>query len=101
MQPLSPTVSRGKESYNRNSPSASPVTVVRNYSHTCMYAVYSSCGYYLRPAFTSLRTPGPDCAATIRGQRLFRSELPTVQLLFDDYLRAAIIRINTVSIYKV
>ena len=48
-----------------NSPYASPLIVVRNYSHTyarvsCIVAV-----------------------ATIRGRHLFRSELLTVQLLFE------------------
>ena len=45
-----------------NSPSTSPMTVVRNYLHMC--AVYSSRGYYLRTAFISLRAS--DSAATIR-----------------------------------
>ena len=61
-QPLSPAVSRGNESYYTNSPSASLVTVVRK---------YSSCSYYLRAAFISLRAS--DCAATIQGQRLFEA----------------------------
>ena len=34
-QPLSPAVSCGNESYNMNDPSASPVMVVRKYSHVC------------------------------------------------------------------
>ena len=48
MQLCSPAVSRGNESCNTNSPSASPVTVVRKYFHTCVCAVYSNCGYYSR-----------------------------------------------------
>ena len=39
-QHLSPAVSRGNDYYNTNSPSASVVTVVRNYSHTCARAAY-------------------------------------------------------------
>ena len=62
--PLSPAVSRGNELYNTNSPSASPVIVVRNYLHTCACAAYSSHGYYSRAVFISLRAQS-DCAATI------------------------------------
>ena len=70
-QPLSPAVSRGNESYYTNSPSASLVTVVRKYSQASACAAYSSCSYYLRAAFISLRAS--DCAATIQGQRLFEA----------------------------
>ena len=51
VQPLSPAASYGNDSYNTNSPSASVVTVVRNHSHTCMHAVFTSCGYYSRAVF--------------------------------------------------
>ena len=54
--------------YNTNSSSASIVTVVRNHSHTCACAVFTSRGYYLRAVFISFRAS--DCAATIRGWRL-------------------------------
>ena len=98
------------------SPSASMVVVVRNQSHMCACAVFTSHGYYLRVAFISLvprplpdfisqpwksigSRPSPafspqlrhkiwewlgdearclfrsralDCAATIRGQHLFK-----------------------------
>ena len=46
MQPLSSAVSCG----NTNSPSASPVIVVRIYLHTCACAAYSSRDYYLMVA---------------------------------------------------
>ena len=36
MQPLSPVVNLGEESYNTNSPSASLLTVVLNYLHICV-----------------------------------------------------------------
>ena len=49
-QPLSPAVSHGNDSYNTNSPSASVVTI-RNHSHTCAPAVFTSRGYYLRVVF--------------------------------------------------
>ena len=78
MQTLSPVVSRGNESYNINSPNISPVIVVRNYLHTCVFATYSSCGYYSRAVFILLRAP--DCAATIQGRQLFEAGV---------YLRAA------------
>ena len=60
-----------------NSPSASTVTVVRNYFHICVCAA----------------------AATIQGRRLFRSELLVVWLLFEggDYSRVASIQRNTVN----
>ena len=45
------------------------MNTVRNCSHMCACGAYSSYGYYLRAAFVSLRAS--DCAATIRGQRLF------------------------------
>ena len=60
-QPLSPAVSRGND---MNDPSASPVMVVRKYSHMC--AAYTNCGYYSRVAFISPRAC--DCAATIQSQ---------------------------------
>ena len=69
-QPLSPAVSRGNELYNVNSSSASPMTIVRNHSHTCVCR-NSTCssGYYLRTAFILFRVS--DCAATIWGRHLF------------------------------
>ena len=57
--------------YNTNSSSASPLTIVLNYSHMC--PAYTSRGYYSRAAFISLRAS--DCAATIRGRRVFE-EIP-------------------------
>ena len=57
-------VSRGNESYNTNSPSASPLAVVRNYSHMCVCAAYSSRSYCSKVAF-------------------IRSELLIVWLLFE------------------
>ena len=67
MQPLRPAVSRGNESYNTNSSIASLLTVVC----VCRVLVLAM--------------------ATIRGQCLFRSELPIVWLLCEgsDYSRAA------------
>ena len=44
-------VSRGNNSYNTNSPSASVVTITRNHSHTCACAAFISCGYYSRARF--------------------------------------------------
>ena len=73
MQPLTPTVNRGNDSYNTNGPSISMVTVIRNHLHTCAlphplprllfesgvyFKSFGLCGYYSR-------------AATIREQRLF------------------------------
>ena len=55
-KPLSLAVSRGNDSYNTNSPSASVVTVVRNHSHMCARAEFTSCGYYLRAAFVSFKS---------------------------------------------
>ena len=52
-----------------NSPSASVVTIVRNYSHMCVRAAYTSHGYYLRAAFISFRDSAG--VATIQQQRLF------------------------------
>ena len=49
-QPLSSTVSHGNESYNTDSPSASLVTVISNYSQPCSFAVYTSHSYYSRVA---------------------------------------------------
>ena len=54
IQPLSPAVSRGNNSYNTNSLSASMATIIRNQSHMLHVR-------HLLPM------------ATIRGQRLFRS----------------------------
>jgi len=60
MQPLSLAVSLGNESYNANNPSAS----CRHKLFTkCAHAACSSCGYYSRVPFISLRAP--DCVATI------------------------------------
>ena len=70
-QLLSPAVNHGYDSYNTNtnSPSASMVTIVKKYSHTCVRATYTSHGYYSRAALTSFRAF--DCVATIQGQWLF------------------------------
>ena len=45
------------------------MTIIRNYLHLYVYAVYTSHSYYLRVVFILLRAS--NCAATIRGQRLF------------------------------
>ena len=49
-----------------------------------------------------VRVPRILAAATIRGRRLFCSELPIVRLLFKggDYSRVASIQRNTVAIYQ-
>ena len=60
--------------------SASMVIVIRNYSHTCACAVYTSRGYCLRAAFISFRAF--NYAATIWGWWLFEG---------GDYLRVATI----------
>ena len=70
-QPRSPAVSHGNDWYNTNSPSASVVTILRNCSHTHVRVpAYTGHGYYSRVVFISLRAS--DCAATIRGRRLFK-----------------------------
>ena len=56
-----------KRGVNRNSLSASLVTVIRNYSHMCVCS--ASHGYYSRAAFILLRAPG--CVATITGREWF------------------------------
>ena len=43
----------GNESYNTNNPTASPLTVVRNYLNMC--AEYTSHGYYSTTAFILVR----------------------------------------------
>ena len=63
VQPLSHAVSCGNELYNTNSPSASLVIVVSNYSHTYTCAIYTSRGYYSRAAFISFSAS--NYAATI------------------------------------
>ena len=68
-QPLSPAVCRWNESYNTKSLSASPVTVVRNYSYTCVCAAYTNRGYYLRASFILLRAS--NCTTTIWGRCQF------------------------------
>ena len=60
-QPLSPAVNHGNKLYNTNSPSASMMTVVRDHSHMCVRAMFTSRGYYSRAKF----------AATIQGRPLF------------------------------
>ena len=55
-QPLSPAVSRGNNSYNTNSPSASVVTVIRKHSHTCVCATFTSHGYYSTAGFISFKS---------------------------------------------
>ena len=49
-QLLNPACNHGNESYDTNSPRASPATIVRNYSHVCACAMYATHGYYLRAA---------------------------------------------------
>ena len=69
-QPLSSTVSCGKESYNTNSPRASLAGNHRQkLSQSCLCAMYTSRGYFSRVAFILLRAS--NCAATIRGWWLF------------------------------
>ena len=70
-QPLSTAVNR--ESYNTNSPIA--LTQWQSSEIICIYvcATNSSFSYYLRVVFTSLR--GPDCAAIVWGQQLFKSSV--------------------------
>ena len=75
VQPLSPAVSRCNDSYNTNSPSASVVTIIRNHSHMCARAAFTSRSYYLRVAFISFKSFG----------------------LCGYYLRVVSIRRNTVS----
>ena len=43
--PLGPAVSRGNNSYNTNSFSASMVTIIRNHSHVCVRAAFTSRSY--------------------------------------------------------
>ena len=71
MQPLSPSVSCGTELYNTNSPVVSPVSIVRNYLHTC--SAYTTHGYFMRAAFVLLRAL--DCVATIQGRWLFEGSI--------------------------
>ena len=52
-QPLSPAVSRGNNSHNTNSPST---TVIRNHSHRCAQAVFTSHGYYSMAVFISFES---------------------------------------------
>ena len=68
-QPLSPVVSCGNDLYNTNSPNATQVTIVSNFSHTCACAL-------------SL------VAATIGGWCLFRAELPIVKPLFKSSMHS-------------
>ena len=69
MQPFSTAVSRGNELHITNSPSASSLIFVRNYSRMCVHVACTSRCYYSRVAFISLRAS--ECAATIQGQWLF------------------------------
>ena len=64
------------DSYNTNSSSASVVTVIRNHSHMCACAMFTSHGYYLRAVFISFESFG-SCgyysrAASIRRNTVFR-----------------------------
>ena len=70
----------------QNSPSTSVVTI-RNHSHTCAPAVFTSHGYYSRVMFISYRAS--DCVAIIQGRCLFEG---------SDYLRPASIRRNMVHV---
>ena len=78
VQPLSLAVSRCNDSYNTNSPSASVVTIIRNHSHMCARAAFTSRSYYLRVAFISFKSFG----------------------LCGYYLRVVSIRRNTVSCFS-
>ena len=80
VQPLSPVVSHRNESFNMNCPSASLLTTVRKYLHTCMCCA-SSHVYCLR-------------AVLIRGQQLFKGSDYSRQQLFEgsNYSRAATIQ---------
>ena len=62
-QPLSSALSHGNESYNMNSPSVSPVTVVRNYLQSCLCSAHTSRSYYSRAVFILVRPS--DCAALL------------------------------------
>ena len=54
--PLSPAVSRGNDSYNTNTRSASVLTVVRDHSHMCVCATFTSCrGYCSRVVIQELQ----------------------------------------------
>ena len=59
----------------QHSPSASVVTVIRNHSHTCACAAFTSCDYYSRAAFITSKSFGLcgyySRAVTIRGRCLF------------------------------
>ena len=75
VQPLSPVVSHRNKSFNMNCPSASLLTTVRKYLHTCMCCA-SSHVYCLRAVLIRGQQlfKGSDYsrAATIQGQRLFK-----------------------------
>ena len=66
------------------------MTVIRNCSHTCAPAAYTSCGYYSRAAFNSFRAS--DGAATIRGRRLFE-EVRHIPLYKSDSMVASMCRV--------
>ena len=70
MQPLSPAVSRGSDLYNTNSPSTSVVTIIRNHSHKCACAAFTSRGYYSKWCLFRSRASG--CAANIQEWPLFK-----------------------------
>ena len=53
------------------------MTVIRKCLCICAYGACNTRGYYLRAAFTSLRTP--DCAATIWGWRSFQRNMVCMQ----------------------
>ena len=68
MQPFSPAVSHGNDSYNNNGLSAIAWCQSTQSSEIIC---------------TRVQMPRILAAATIRGRRLFCSELPIVQLLFE------------------
>ena len=68
---LSVLLSAVETSRTTKQPSASLVTVVRDYSQSC--SVYTSHGYYLRAVFISLRAS--NCAATIQRNTVYRAAI--------------------------
>lgn len=84
LRALSPTVHHGNKLYNTNSPSAIPMTIVRNYLHMCVCVVYTSHGYSLREAFKTF-----DCAATVCGRRLFEGSVYSKKYSIVDANRKA------------
>lgn len=78
MQPLSSSFSRSKDAYNTNGPSASRVSIIRNYSHMCEHAAYPN-----HAAVYTLVCVLHQSVTTVQGWHLFCSELLIVWLLFE------------------